>query len=911
MARALITINPAGPTGLAVTVSRTNLQCAPDPVRFQIDLSSVVFQQTAGSNPLIDERFRKLDIHWDFGDSGTWSKPTKLISEHQNKTFALGAWVSHCYQSAGTYNWTATVTERSVLTGWALQFATATGNVTVASQDDTYDLTKTVCVNTVGDSDFADAPTGATQVNANSFTEASTFFTDEFGSERRRFLFKGGSSFDWDVDIDSGSMPPDMCFGSYSTGKATIVPASGGRAMGAGTGYRNTELNDLRIDNLIFAGDWDSSTILLDGVTSGIPNTNFPWTNVGLSMFSPLDLCVSNCEFSGMRGQAMVFSMDQAGNPNTGHWMICDTSVTNCGGQYWIYSDANDQTGASASVIGCSFNPQPGHITGGRPAGDTPFRDEGHQRFHIRSTQIACPDSRNSPAKFMNTPEVENGQIYTVAFNRFEGGGNPFSLVATYNGGGIGRTIAFNWLVESNIFMGDFSTGQTALIRAMGGAFRNNLMLLPGGSALDSATGTTESTGEYAYVGRRFGEFFNPQEVTVGPTIPQNTIDAGVMFYNNTCVNRRTAAENNVDFTTPAMEAVERRFITNLEDANNIFDGELTDANSMGPLTTTLLAAPFVEGFKGAVSQTLDTSYGPDPADMIEAKPDTGSAALSGVTGNLRAYRDITGAVRTYGSEDIGAWQVSNAVTVEQIMDCDFTLINPLNDTSLFPSTGAFWSGVNIAGASSTRGAAGTLGVDQTYEFFVDGADGTIEKASLVDEITAGTTGAVSALVAGDKLDIRMEIKVDGYGFTFFDFEQSVMTTTGGDLNNNGVRVAIDQLGEWEVIYSELSSAYVNADQIPDATPMPLDTWTTIRIFVDLNTDSTGRVRVWNETELVLDHNHPNMFNAADILASDGVTITGTPEIDKLEMGLSALYNSISDSRTMNVRNFTAKVIRV
>ena len=286
--------------------------------------------------------------------------------------------------------------------------------------------------------------------------------------------------------------------------------------------------------------------------------------------------------------------------------------------------------------------------------------------------------------------------------------------------------------------------------------------------------------------------------------------------------------------------------------------------------------------------------------------------------------------------------------TFETIINCDFTTLDPLNDTTLFAATGDLWSGANIAGASSTRGAAGTLGVDQTYEFFVDGADGTIEKASLVDDITAGTTGAVNALVAGDRLDIRMEIKVDGYGFTFFDFEQSVMTTTSGDLNNNGVRVAIDQLGEWEVIYSELSSAYVNADQNPDATPMPrsgvvaslpaddtdydhvLNTtnglyyrwdgsvWKTtsddgfreIRIFVDLNTNSTGRVRVWNETELVLDHNHPTMFNAADILASDGVTITGTPEIDKLEMGLSALYNSISDSRTMNVRNFTAKVIR-
>lgn len=645
--------------GLDLIVDRTTVQCAPDPVRFTFDLTNVTFAQDAGGNDLIDERFRRLDFYLDTGDSGTWTAPTKLISEHEDKRYALGAFVTHVYQSDGTFTVVGTVTERSLLTGWKKSFARATKTVTVGAQDDAYPTTETVCVNRVGDSDFTGAPTGATQINADSFTTASAAFTDEFGSVKRRWLFKGGSTFEWDVGINNASAPPHMCFGSYGTGKATITPASGGQALSTGGLWRQPEIQDLRFDGLIFQGDWDMSTTALDGTEAGLPNTNFPWTNAGLIFSAPHDLCINNCEFDGLRQNAIVMQSTTAGAATTGgHWAIADTSVTNCGGQYWVYSTSNDLGGATGAILGCNFFPQSDQIDGGGGR-VVAFRENGHQNFHCRSTVMSSMDSSNVTAKFCDSPPVENGQIYTICFNRFEGCASPLNICGNAAAFGVSRSPALNFLIDSNHMIGDYATQRCLTVRCTGGVIRNNLLNCPGGPRLDGGS-LSENAGNHSYPNANFRSHILIGDVGITPA---NVLATSTLIYNNTATMYRTDAENDNWSGSPSLPAsIHDAWGAGgiIETANNIADGAaLNDANSMGPLTTTALAAPYSLGFVGASSKTLAPSYAPDPADVVKAEPDTGSAALSGAAGELIAYRDIARAVRSVGKEDIGCWQVT------------------------------------------------------------------------------------------------------------------------------------------------------------------------------------------------------------------------------------------------------------
>jgi hypothetical protein len=61
--------------------------------------------------------------------------------------------------------------------------------------------------------------------------------------------------------------------------------------------------------------------------------------------------------------------------------------------------------------------------------------------------------------------------------------------------------------------------------------------------------------------------------------------------------------------------------------------------------------------------------------------------------------------------------------------------------------------------------------------------------------------------------------------------------------------------------------------------------------------------------ELVLDENGSITWNAADLLASDGLTLQDTVDMDLIEVGLTALINSITNSRTMQITYFHAKVV--
>ena len=61
-----------GPGAIVINIDRTTLQCAPDSVRFDVDLVGAGFDTPAPTvGQIYDARLHDLIFLWDFGDSGT------------------------------------------------------------------------------------------------------------------------------------------------------------------------------------------------------------------------------------------------------------------------------------------------------------------------------------------------------------------------------------------------------------------------------------------------------------------------------------------------------------------------------------------------------------------------------------------------------------------------------------------------------------------------------------------------------------------------------------------------------------------------------------------------------------------------------------------------------------------------
>ena len=85
---------------ISIILDRSTLQCAPDSVRFSVDLSGADFDTPAPVGAEVyDARMHDLIYLWDFGDSGQWSAPVNVLAEWKNRTTAKGPFVSHVYRT--------------------------------------------------------------------------------------------------------------------------------------------------------------------------------------------------------------------------------------------------------------------------------------------------------------------------------------------------------------------------------------------------------------------------------------------------------------------------------------------------------------------------------------------------------------------------------------------------------------------------------------------------------------------------------------------------------------------------------------------------------------------------------------------------------------------------------------------
>ncbi|MCA9368573.1 hypothetical protein KC887_10115, partial [Candidatus Kaiserbacteria bacterium] len=209
---------------ITIIAGRTPLMCAPDSVRFSVDLSSSTFDTAGpGVGEHYDARLHDLIYLWDFDDPGTYAKLEKNLAAHKNSGIGKGPIEAHIYKASGTYNPSVLVIEPS--SGKTATASLSGGSaITVLDPDDVYPGTQTICINPVGDSDFSAKPTGAQEYNSNTFLTADDVWTDQMPATLPlRFLFKGGATFTSNISVASYS-DAGFRIDSYGTGKANLNP---------------------------------------------------------------------------------------------------------------------------------------------------------------------------------------------------------------------------------------------------------------------------------------------------------------------------------------------------------------------------------------------------------------------------------------------------------------------------------------------------------------------------------------------------------------------------------------------------------------------------------------------------------------------------------------------------------------
>lgn len=675
-----------GPDGgqIELIVSRSTLRCAPDSVRFEVDLSNATFD-TPGPNPgeFFDARLHDLVFLWNTGDSGTWTKPQNVLADWRDKSTARGPWIAHCYTTPGTYTVELTVLEPS-----SGKIATTSTTVVVEDPDVVYAGTKTVCINPPGDSDFTGAPAGSFNQalsGTNVVVNDEWWWTQLQDGTERRYLFKAGATYPGEIGFDysaasRASPGPHPMYSTYGGGKVDLLAPSGGENQGRlftitgdYDGILNPRINDFRIQNIRVDGGFNSHTEVPDDTSASGKPSSLVRTN------KYLDIVVQGCECINLRNSAFAFYFDGSvpetlAQDNTtlpAHAHVDDCSADNYGGQYsGLYTGDNDRLpDSSLAVTGCRFVQRSDAISGGAQHRAW-FRENGHHRLYMTCCDGYGKESQNSGWKILTTVTKEIGHIANIYGIASEGNYVPMHIGQNIAVKGIARSVAANVVLDGLVLVGDYTTNHLFNSYITGVTVRNVLGIIPDSPRLHNSSFTNstasmndeESTSpQVTYTSRKFLSAFRMQLASKSSMPSPETLGARCAVYNCTFLLKRALSDNGGN--APAMMQIAPEF-TNVTAANNVLDGPWSDnsanATPFAPLQSDVLWGTRVTGWKGYVSQMEYTEFA-SPADSITSgRPLAGSPAFASATGPLTAHTDITGAVRP-ALPSVGAWDTSDA----------------------------------------------------------------------------------------------------------------------------------------------------------------------------------------------------------------------------------------------------------
>ena len=525
-----------GGSGGTITIQthRSEMLCAPDSVRFWVDLSAADFDTPGPTGgEIYDARLHDLIYLWDMGDTvTTWEKPVNVLTAWKNRNVAKGPFVMHMYPEPGTYSPSVLVIEPS-----SGKTATATlsgGNaITVLDPDDVYPGTATICVNPVGDDDWTGEPTGAAHVNIDYFDFADSYWQSRLGGAAKRWLFKRGCSFDARIQIGS-STKRGVYFGSYGphADNPTIsqgdyndpddiidnmVPFLIGAYEQQGD---ESVLADLRVSRIDGLGTYNPVTTRSDyRVAKGK-------TAVWMISKGHANLIMSGCDFSGLQGSFLYCAMSSvAAKENSIH--LDDCSMTAFGGQYPLFGGATTNVKSGSAVTGCRFVQTPGAVGSEvqrEGSSRAIIRANSPHRYHMRGCDFYHTDQWQHCVKVPETP-VENGVLVNIHSCSFEGGNGALVFNGNYADTASASAMVHNIVVDGVAVLANHSSQQPFCALCTGLTIRNSLLVIPSVSRQDEAP-----IGFIRIISRGT---FDP--VIIG--------DAPIRIYNNTMRNDKTTAQ--------------------------------------------------------------------------------------------------------------------------------------------------------------------------------------------------------------------------------------------------------------------------------------------------------------------------------------------------------------------------------
>lgn len=620
---------------ISIVMARTGMKCAPDSVRFSVDLSQAGFDTKGpGGGETYDLRLHDLIYLWDFGDQtgngadDLWGAPVNVLDEWRKRSVAKGPWVAHVYGRPGIFMATVCIIEPD-----SGKTATASVQVTVTDPGMLYPGANTICINPVGDSDFTGAPIGSKKVNVNALKTTDRAWKNQQRGTPKRWLFKRGGRFTLGIQLDSRDAN-NLMFGAYGAGARPILSpyldrTNKNRCIFVENRYQRLNgltVPDLRIWGLAFQGNYDPVTEnqSIDGATKA---------KNAIRVNKHADVVIFDCTMAGFFKSAMGFYSNGTSRRNV---HIDNCIVTDFGGQYPVFFAPNTNPAGSASITGCRLAQNPDAVDD--PGLRAPVRINHIAYTHMRGCDVFHTDRRQPCLKLAETP-VADGMVVNVHSCALEGGLWPLSF-GNNAGQGLKRSSVHNMIVDGFVIIGDYGTQHLIKSTLTGLTVRNCLAVQPANKKY--------STRLPAFVLLQKFDGFDATIVGAAP----------IRLYNNTFRIDRTTDQNRSDTGGIIRDQTGRAF-TAVSEENNILHMPKFDRPSVafGPLAEIALWVPRAKGRRDPDTYVLDTSYA-TPADAVkDSRPLIGSPALGAALNGDVSYQDIQLGVRPDPPSQ-GAWEM-------------------------------------------------------------------------------------------------------------------------------------------------------------------------------------------------------------------------------------------------------------
>lgn len=639
---------------VTINTSRSIIQCAPDSVRFEADVSGLGFTPPAPTGGEIhDRRYHELLYLWNFGDAtgnetdDLWSYVADILPQWKRRYRAKGPKVAHMFVRAGTF--TVRVVVYDPVSG---DTASGSTSVEVKDPDAEYPTTQTVLVNKATDSDFSAGLAlypSATTVQTDTLSHSETWFSNFNGGPKRRILFKRGSEWT-DASFNLGSsVPSHLYFGAYGDEADPLpimnIASSGGVHFTTWTGSWGATGGphpDLRIQSLDFRGNFDAAAD--DGTGSGFSQSIF-------AGFHDANVFVHNCKSDGLRVLTYLAAGDWISGLAKVH--IDDGYFTNFG-TYALYSTQAGDLASYTAYTGVALIQKAGGLTLGEDKASQALHRSTLPFVYFEGCHLVSTDSSQYVIELLKTPydgtNAIDGYQANLSNLTLEGGngavnfcGNAFSVTMPNEP----RLTVHNLLVDGMVQIGSWGSQTMFTAKCTGWTIRNVVTIQP----------------NVPRSGNLFRAWFEYAELSDWDNADATIVDAApCKGYNCTLVDEQNDTNANAaGAPVVVLNNGDRADLPNVSDENNVLHVPVLTNGSypstaFAPLTTNVLWTGKVTGRRttsGGSVTSLDTTRA--TGDVRDFQPDTGSSALNGATSGTVAADNIQ-MLRRRGTPNKGAW---------------------------------------------------------------------------------------------------------------------------------------------------------------------------------------------------------------------------------------------------------------